>query len=177
MSSVNKLEDSLAGLYKGAPHLPENARKTLVQWVPWINLVVGLLTLWMAWGIWHWAHYSAAINSAINYVNSIGAAYGVAPITHRFSVGIWLVLIVSLVEAALLLMAFSPTKDHKKSGWDLMFYVALLNVVAGVVYVFTDYGGVSHLIGEIIGSAIGLYFLFEIRSYYKAQPAKSPSAS
>ena len=173
--SLSKLEDSLAVLYKGLPHLPENGRKALVQWVPWINLVVGLLTLWSAWILWHWAHYANAI---INSINSLGAAYGIAPAVHRLDFGIWLGLIVLIVEAVLLLMAFSATKDRKKNGWDLMFYVAMLNVLYAVILVFTNYGGIGHLLGEIIASAIGLYFLFEIRSYYgKAAPVAKSSGT
>jgi hypothetical protein len=166
--TTNKLEDSLAGLYKGAPHISANGRKALVEWVPWINLLVGLLTLWSAWILWHWAH---VVNRYINYINF----YATRQIVHHLSFGIWLGLIVVLAEAVLLITAFVQTRDRKKSGWDLMLYAALLNVFYAAVLVFTDYGGLGHLLWEIIASAIGLYFLFEIRSFYKVHVAKSDS--
>jgi hypothetical protein len=59
-----------------------------------------------------------------------------------------------------------PTKERRKSGWDLMFYAVLLNTVYGLVLLFTDYGGVGSLIGSLIGTAIGLYFLFQLKPKY-----------
>ena len=77
--------------------------------------------------------------------------------------------------------AFSGLKARKKSGWNLLYYALLLNLAYGIVMAFTNYGGFSYLIGAVIGSAIGLYLLFQIRSSYlgghktadKADEAKS----
>ncbi len=69
--------------------------------------------------------------------------------------------------------AFPGTKARKKSGWDLLFYALLINVVYGIVVAFTDYGGFGSLIGSLVGSAIGAYFLFQIRvSYSTGKAAK-----
>jgi len=85
---------------------------------------------------------------------------------------VWLALGVLLVEAILYLLAFPATRDRKKSGWDLMFYAALVNIVYAVVVLFSNYGGIGSLLGSLIGSAIGLYLLFQIRaSYLKKQLA------
>jgi hypothetical protein len=40
---------------------------------------------------------------------------------------------------------------------------------------FTDYGNVSNLIGTLIGSAVGLYFLYQLRGSYSEVKAKPES--
>ncbi len=165
MSVVQDLETKLNEVFvKSAPALPAGAVKWIVKYIPWINLVLGLLTLYSVYVIWHWAHFA---NSLINYANSVSAAYGGTQIaTNRLSFGIWIGLFVLAVEAILYIAAFPSTRAHKKSGWDLLFYALLVNVVYGVVMLFTAYGGIGTLISTLIGTAIGLYFLFQIRASY-----------
>lgn len=175
MSALKSLEKNLNSyLVKQAPPLPPNAKKALVQYLPWINLVLGLMTLYSVYVIWHWAHLA---NNLINYANSVSAAYdGPQIISGRLTFGIWLGLIVLAVEALLYIAAFPATRDRKKSGWDLMFYALLVNILYGVVILFTDYGGFGTLIWTLIGSAIGLYLLFQIRDSYstsKRRPVKA----
>ncbi|HET7059766.1 MAG TPA: hypothetical protein VFH99_00390 [Candidatus Saccharimonadales bacterium] len=177
MSAFRSLEKNLDDwLVKQAPPLPPNAKRTLVEYLPWINLILGVLTLYSVYIIWHWAHLA---NNFINYANSVGAAYGAPQIAaNRLTFGIWLGLVVLAAEALLYLAAFPATRDRKKSGWDLMFYAFLVNVAYGVVILFTAYGGFGSLIWTLIGSAIGLYLLFQIRGNYKATTARSrPAAS
>ncbi len=54
-----------------------------------------------------------------------------------------------------------------------MFYAFLVNVIYGIFILFTDYGGLGSLIGAVIGSAIGLYLLFQIRGNYNRFKPKS----
>jgi len=170
MSSLQPLETALNDIFvKKAPPLPTNGKKALVEYLPWINLVLGLLALYTVYVLWHWAHVA---NSLINYANSLNAAYGIPTVaaTDRMGIGIWLGLVVLAVEALLYIAAFQATRDRKKSGWNLMFYALLVNIVYGLVIVFSSYGGVGNLIGTLIGSAIGLYLLFQIRSSYLKTP-------
>jgi uncharacterized membrane protein len=168
MGALVPLEKSLDDLFvKQAPALPAGGKKALVQYLPWINLILGLIALYTAYVLWHWAHFA---NSLVNYANSLSAAYGGPTVaTNRLSVGIWLGIAVLAVEALLYIAAFPGTRDRKKVGWNLMFYALLVNIVYGVVVLFTNYGGVGNLIGSVIGSAIGLYLLFQIRSSYTTQ--------
>ena len=171
MSALQPLEKNLEDFFvKQAPALPPNGKKALVQYLPWISLILGLISLYNVYALWNWAHLA---NSLVNYANSINAAYGQPQIaTTRFSLGIWLGMIVLLIEALLYLAAFQATRDRKKSGWDLLFYALLINIAYGIVILFTNYGGLVSLISVIIGSAIGLYLLFQIRSTYTVNPAK-----
>jgi hypothetical protein len=165
MTSVSKLETTLEGVYKGTPKLPSNAKKAIVQYLPWINLIFGILTLYSAWLLWHWAH---TVNALLNYANSLAQAYGVATVStaNHLTIGAWIGLVILVVEGLLFLAAFPATRDKKKSGWDLLFYVGLINIVYAVAILFTTYGGVGGLIASLIGSAIGFYFLFQIKDAY-----------
>jgi hypothetical protein len=147
MSALQSLEDSLNDIFveKGPP-LPASGKKALVKYLPWFNLVLGSFTLYSLYAVWHWAG-------------------------SRLGFGIWLGLIVLAVEALLYIAAYPGTRDRKKAGWDLLFYALLVNIVYGVVILFTTYGSIGNLIGAVIGSAIGLYLLFQIRASYVKSPA------
>ncbi|MEK7594788.1 MAG: hypothetical protein AAB436_04075 [Patescibacteria group bacterium] len=177
MSALEPIEKSLDDLFvKNAPALPAGGKKMLVEWLPWLSLVFGLLSLWAAYGVWTWAH---AASSLINYANTLSAAYGGPAVAdvNRLSAGIWVGLAVLTIEALIYIAAFPGLRDRKKSGWNLLFYAALLNVVYGVVVLFTSYGGVGNLIGSLIGSAIGAYFLFQVRASYTGKKAASKKAA
>lgn len=166
MAALDGLEKSLEGVFvKSAPKLPEKGKETLAQWLPWINLILGIFTLWAAWSLWQWAHL---VNGLANYVNELGQAYGVntSVAVNELDAAVWLGLIVLTVEAVLYLMAFSATRARQKRGWNLMFYALLVNLVYGIVNIFTSYGGVGNFIGYLIGTVIGLWLLFQIRSKY-----------
>jgi hypothetical protein len=174
MSALKSLETSLEDIFvKKAPALPENAKKSIVEYLPWINLVLGVLSLWAAYTLWHWANYA---NKLVDYANSLSAAYGGSTVAvDRLTPLVWLSLAVLAVMAAVYILAFPALRARKKSGWDLLFYAALLNVVYGLVSMFTDYGSFSNLLGTVIGSAIGFYFLFQIRGQYLKAPAAKPA--
>jgi hypothetical protein len=176
MSAVTSLEKSLDEIFvKKAPALPEGGKKFLVEYLPWLSLIIGVLSLWSAYAIWNWAHVA---NSYIDLANSLSAAYGGTAVASgtRLSVGIWLSVGVLVVEGLIYLAAFAPTRDRKKSGWDLLFYASLLNIAYGLVIMFTAYGGPSNFIGSVIGTAIGLYLLFQIRASYSAKAASKKAA-
>lgn len=175
MSSLKPLETALNDLFvKKAPPLPSNGKKALVQYLPWINLVFGVLALLTALGLYHAAH---TVNSLIDYANQLSAATGGSKvITNHLTFVVWFSIVTLAIEGLLYLAAFSATRDRKKSGWDLMFYALLVNVVYGVVAAFTDYGGAGRLIGALIVSAIGGYLLFQIRASYLGNKAPSAKA-
>lgn len=171
MSAFKSLEKNLSDIFVDkAPALPENGKKFIVEWLPWISLILGLLSLYTAYVLWNWAHVA---NNLAEYANNLNQLYGNPAVSvERMSAVLWLSLAVLVVTAVIYVLAFPALKARKKKGWDWLFYALLLNVVYGVVVLFSDYGGVSNLLGTLIGSAIGLYFLFQIRGHYtKARAA------
>jgi hypothetical protein len=170
MSALQSLETSLDDIFvKNAPALPANIKKIIVEYLHYINLIVGVLTLLVAWGLYNAAN---TVNSVVNSFNNLSVAYGGTKIaTSHFTATVWAAIAVLAIEAVIYIAAFPGTRDRKKSGWDLLFYALLINIVYGIVAVFTDYGGVGRLVGSLIGSAIGFYFLFQIRASYTGKSA------
>lgn len=178
-SEQSGLETKLSEIFeKKAPQIPAGGKKVIVQWAPWVSLVVGIFTLLAAWSLWHWAHVA---NTALDYVNNLCNAYGSyagsscnSVADHRLSLWVWLALIVLLVEGVLYVMAFPGLRDRKRQGWKYLYYGALVNVAYAVVSLFTSYNAVGNFIGALIGSAIGFWILFQIRSSYSVKGAAKP---
>lgn len=165
MTQLDKLETSLdEALNKKAPFkLPENNRKTLANALWWLALVGGLLQLYLAWRLWDSSH---RVNEVIDYLNSYAAAYGVDTRADNLGLAFYLVLLTLLASGALLLLAAPGLKAMKKSGWNLVFYSLLVNLVYGIVTLFTDYGDLGTLFGAALGSLVGAYLLFQVRDHF-----------
>jgi hypothetical protein len=162
---MNGLEAKLDEmLFKKAPYqLPENARKGLVSALPWLTLVGGVLMLWAAWGLYTILTY---VSPFATLANELNAAYGVGYVSPvGFSPLVWVSLGLLVVEAVMFFIAFPALQAHKKSGWNLLFWVSLLNIVEVVLQVigYTNFGS---LVASLLGSLVGLYLLFQVRSYY-----------
>lgn len=165
MTALSDVEKRLNEVFVAkAPALPDNAKKWIVEYLPWINVILGLFALWAVYTLWHWARWTS---EWADYANSLTAIYGGTPIsTNRWTFTVWLSLAVLLVQALVYILAFPALKARKKTGWNLLFYAALLNIVYGLIVMFSEYGNLGSLIGSVIGTGIGLYFLFQIRSVY-----------
>lgn len=164
---LNGLEAKLDKTVKDLPfQLPEKSRKAIVEYMPWITLFIGVLSLWAAYALWNLARVAERF---IDLSNSLSKIYGGENIARgNLTLAVWLGVALLAIEGVLYLLAFPALKAKKKAGWNLLFYGALLNLVHGVVMLFNDYGGVGRLFSTLLGSAVGLYFLFQIRSHYSA---------
>jgi hypothetical protein len=176
MAASNQLESTLNEWFgEKAPKLPEKARKMIVEWAPWASLVVGVLTLWLFVALWQWAHFASSL---MNYTASLCAAYAnygcTLPSASRMTLWVWVGLLVLAVQGLLYILAFPGLRAHKKAGWNFLYWGALVNVVYAVVSIFMGYNGLSGFVGALIGSAIGLWLLFQVRGSYGAE-RKSPT--
>ena len=165
---LGNLEDKLAGLFKAAPKIPENGRKSIVQWLPWISLIFGVVQLLLTLGLWR---AGRRVNEFVSSLNEIARSFGVESSTPQLNVFYWIALVFLAASAVVLLLAYPGLRDRKKTGWNWLFYGALLNVVYGVFSIFFDSyygGGVSRFIGAVIGTAISFWLLFQVRDHYKA---------
>ncbi|HEY4160966.1 MAG TPA: hypothetical protein VGM08_02795 [Candidatus Saccharimonadales bacterium] len=173
MTRTNRLEESLDDIFaRGAPRLPEGVRKALVAWAPALTLILGILSLVSAWGLWHWAR---TVSDLANYANSLCTTYsgvlcGVVP--SPFTVWLWLGVAVLTAEGILYALACLGLRDRAKRGWNYVYYALWLQVVYAVVSLFISYNRASHFIGSLIAAAIGFYLLFQIRGAYQGGKRK-----
>lgn len=168
MKALQDLETSLNGVFtKNAPALPKGFKDFIVKILPWLSLVVGVLSLLAALSIYRWA---TSVNSLANTVNDYYRTIGVSGVdTARWSFWLYIALALLAVMAVLYILAFSPLQKNKKQGWDFLFYAFLINLVYSIVMLFTDYSSTGNVFGLIIGTLIGAYFLFQIRGYYTGE--------
>jgi hypothetical protein len=170
MDLWRKLELQLNDVFgKKAPQLSPNAREGLVKALPVLALIVGLLQLWGAYALWHLGHIT---NRLVDIQNSLSNYYGDnfnynVPTVH-LGFFYYLSLVLVVINAVVILGATFGLRERSKArGWNLLYYVMLLNVVYGVFRIFTGVGGgIGALIWSLIGSAVGAYFLFQIRDKY-----------
>jgi hypothetical protein len=143
--NIAKLDKVLTEyLVKKAPPLPESAKEFLVNFGPWISLVLGLMMLPVvlaALGI-------GAVLSPIAMMAGV-----------RVGPGYWLGPIVAIGQMGLQFAAIPGLLKRQLSGWKLAFYGTL---VGGVYYLVG-----LNFISLIIGTGLGLYVLYQIKSYYK----------
>lgn len=162
---LDALEQRLVDFYISLPQLADYIEEPVFRYLPVITVALGLLALYDSYALWHSAH---SVNSLIIYTNNYGGAYGVpkVPIDSHMGLAFWLSLFTLLIEAYLFLKAYPLVKRQLKSGWNLIYYAFVLNVVYGIIMLFSYYGGLTGLIERVIVSLFCLYFLFEIRDHY-----------
>jgi len=160
---LKPLEDKLAEEFKGVPPLKKKKKKMLVQWWPYVTIVAGILQLFAALALYNWGK---DINKLADSVNKFSSAFGVANTVEKLNIFYWISLAILVATGVIFLMAYPALQAKKRSGWSLMFLATILNAVYGVFSALNDRGGVSSLIGSLLGTAIGLYFLFQVRDMF-----------
>jgi uncharacterized membrane protein HdeD (DUF308 family) len=116
-------------------------------------------------------------NQFVDYANTLSQAYGGGVVVHRLGVFFYLAVALLVVDGILMLLAVQSLRERKAMGWNLLFYSVLLNAVYGVVAAFQDFGGAGRLVSALVGTVVGLYFLFQIRDQYKAKASKKVTAA
>jgi hypothetical protein len=178
MERIRGIEKSLANVFKDAPALPKSTKQTIADFWPWVALVLGVLQLAAAWSLWRlYDRVQPLVDLANTYASYFtGTSVGYSTFDK---IVIFAAIATLVVEGLIMLMAFSPLQKKLKRGWDLLFLAALVNVVYSVVTIFIDGRGVGTFIMSLIGTAIGFYFLFQIRDLYgsKATPASTPKVT
>lgn len=145
-SLIPQLEDQLdVLLVQKAPFtLPAEVKEFIVKFGPWITLVLMLLVL-------------PVILAAIG----LGSFYSAYVYTVNPSAGmtVTISLVFAVVEIALYALALPGLFKRSKAGWNFLFYSTLVSAVGSLI--------TFQFVSLIIGTLIGLYILFQIKSYYK----------
>lgn len=145
-SSLGKLEDTLNEyLVKKSPvTLPTNIKEVIVKFAPWVTLVLLVMTLPILLAVFG----LGAILTPLSFLGGVNAG-----------VNYMITMVVSAVTVVLEGLAIPGLFKKSKGGWNLVFYASLVGVVQNVL--------TFNVGGLVIGSLLGLYFLFQVREYYK----------
>jgi hypothetical protein len=170
MTALQTLEKQLAEVFKNAPKLSDSTKEVLAKYWPYIALIGGVLQLIVAWTLFGLTRlfveplldYTRDV-----YVASTGRTLGPTGFDKTL---IYLGIVMLLVDAVILLMAYPKLQQRSKKGWDLLFLAAVLNAVYAVLSLFLYNGGFTSFIGSLIGSAIGFYLLYQVREKYSGGP-------
>lgn len=167
MEFIKNIEKQLEGIFKSAPKIPENGRKSIVEIMPWIALVFGILQLFAAWALYGLTTVASGYIELADQLSRAAGGRGVG-LSSGEKMFIYLGIILVLVDAVILLLAFPKLQQKLKSGWDLLFLGSLINVVYAVASIFMSGRGLGSFIFSIIGSAIGFWILYQIKGHYKS---------
>jgi hypothetical protein len=122
--------------------IPDNGREWIVQYGPWIVIVLLVLSL-----------------PALLVVLGLGTALmplaGVAYATGFGYLALGLVLQLGLTIASL-----PGLFARRMSGWNLLFYARLVGLAFSLL--------AGNIISALVGALISLYILFQVRPLYKA---------
>ena len=128
-------------LVKKAPfQIPEGGKEFIVRFGPWISLVLLLMALPLL-------------------LVALGLGTIVAPfIGVSYAAGFGIAAILALVQIVLFGMALPGLFARKMAGWTFLLYAELVGFVGSILS--------GSIIGGIIGTLIGLYILFQVRTKY-----------
>ncbi|MCE6991537.1 hypothetical protein [Dyadobacter sp. CY323] len=124
------------------PPFSDSVKEFLVQYGPYFILILsvfGLFGLLTAFGIG-------------------GAAMGMGAVSIGMGFNFYVGVVLIVITLIMYLMAFTPLRARKRSGWNLLYYASLINVVTQLIQL--------NIIGALIGALIGFWVLFQIRGKY-----------
>lgn len=151
-STQNSLTDTLksleveiekVALSKSLPGLPDSAKELLVKVAPWlavISMIVLFPIILAAFGL-------SAVALPFSYLGGLHMGFS-------YTIG----LIFAFGMIVLELMAIPGLFKRQERAWRLMFYSTLLSLVQQLIN--------FNLGGLVIGGAISLYLLFQVKSKY-----------
>jgi hypothetical protein len=129
-------------LVKKAPfQIPDNAKEWLVQYGPWITMVLLVLTL-------PFLLFLLGLGTALMPFGGVGYATGFSYLA-----------ITVLIEIGLTAASLPGLFARKMSGWTMLFYARLVGFAATLL--------AGDLISALVGALISLYILFQVRALYK----------
>ena len=137
-------------LHLKAPfQLPAKAREFIVKYGPWISLVLLII-------------------AAVTIIPLLVLALGLTVVTLPFQAAAGTVhttgmgyvqILIGLVTMVMQGIAIPALLKRKLSGWRMIYYASLLSALGSLLSL--------NIVSLIIGLAISMYILFQIREYYK----------
>lgn len=147
---MNQLEAFFEDLFlkKISFQLPAGVKEVIVKVAPWVTLIIIILSL-------------PAVLTLFGFGSFMG---GFAPfVGYGLSSRYYLGIIILIVQLILMIMAFPGLQKREIKGWRYIYYS---NLVSGVYGIISSYN-LGALIWALIALGIGLYIIFQVKSYYK----------
>jgi len=141
---MKELEKILSGLFAKLPNLPANIKQVIVKIAPYLAVIGIILSLPAVLAIIG----LGAIGSSI----IAGGAWGYAGSGT-------LAVVFAVVSVVLLALSVKGLFARTMSGWQFMYYNALVSAVYSLLRV--------DIMSFIIGTGVSLYLLFQVKSYYR----------
>jgi hypothetical protein len=116
--------------------------------VPWLALIFGVLAL--LGGI--------AAFGLLSFFSPLAAVSGAGQYALTGLVASLILLLQGIIE----LLSFSPLRNRRESGWNLVLFALVLSVVSSIFYL-----NVFSVISSLFWALVGYYFLYQVKSYYK----------
>jgi hypothetical protein len=167
MDALAKLEAKLNELLvsKAPWQLSENVRKWIATYA-WAFALIGAVLGAVSGLLLLTGVLLATAVSTVVVDPYTGTTVTTGAIVHHYLALAWVALVILLGYVVLLVAAVPKLKALHKSGWNLLFYSSLF-FVAYDVFSWLQYPrAVGSLIFNLIGAVVGLYFLFQVRSYF-----------
>lgn len=176
MNGIESLEKKLAGMYEQLPHLPKGGRQWLGENAWWLVIIGVVLSVMGLIAIVSALLFVGGAITALGGVSggSVGAAVGAVAGGVILVAGL-VSIAVFVAETVLMGMAISPLKEHKKRGWTLLFYVALINAASVIVTSVLNLNIFSLVFG-LFWVAVGGYFLFEVHGFFGGKAVATKEA-
>ncbi len=143
---MDQIITTLEDLFKKLPSLPKDIKELIVKNAPILNYIIIAITA-----------YSAIMLFGVTSYFSTFAP--IIPVHSIFGFSTFLSLAFLVASVVLFIKAIPGLKNQKIDGWNMMFYASLIQLV------YSFFSG--NLISQLFGTVVGLYFLFQVKSYYK----------
>lgn len=147
------------------PRLSTSTQTVVVRYLPWGVLFITFLSLISVLTLWH------SLSAANHYVDIVNGDYrqyqsiSTARLDH-VSLTAWLGLGFLLLETCTYATAYQGLRRKTAKGWERLFCAFILNLLYGFFIAVSNQGSINSFIGSIIGTSIGLYFMFQIKKRY-----------
>ncbi len=133
---------------KKAPQLPAGFKEALVKFAPYLAIVGAVI---MAFTIFPMVLLVLGVGGLSALVGNYAGVASMGGVLFFFAV--------SVIAEIMIITAIPGLFAKTESAWNTLFYAQLLIIVAGLLQSY-------NIVGAIINFVIGMYFLFQVRSYY-----------
>jgi hypothetical protein len=161
MKTIRRAEEIIASWHEALPHLSQRARVWLAENIWWVVLVWVIVVIVGMLGALSKVFLGGAVSALLIALGGFaGAALG------SFILLVILVPVAfSIANLVLVGLSVSPLKARRRRGWTLLFIAQLINlavVITRLIFGMT----IPAVFGGFASVLLGLYVLFEIRSYF-----------